>query len=102
MNSSLTKNPGMRGMLLASLVVCASSSTFAAGPAASAPQAAPSPGQGVLPGMPPVIDARNLYSEIGADRLSPLVRDDLVRIYVPNLRSNDVSVPRSTPCTPTS
>jgi YVTN family beta-propeller protein len=42
--------------------------------------------------MPPVPDARNLYSETGADKLSPRLRGDLDRIYVPNLRSNDVSV----------
>ncbi|MBC3863961.1 YncE family protein [Undibacterium jejuense] len=45
-----------------------------------------------LPGMPAVVDARNLYSETGASHLSPQVKDDLQRVYVPNLRSNDVSV----------
>jgi YVTN family beta-propeller protein len=42
--------------------------------------------------MAPVIDPRNLYSEIGPTHLSPVVQGDLQRIYVPNLRSNDVSV----------
>ncbi|MFZ6864382.1 hypothetical protein ACO0K7_17260 [Undibacterium sp. Ji67W] len=45
-----------------------------------------------VPGMPAVVDARNLYSETGASHLSPQVKDDLQRVYVPNLRSNDVSV----------
>jgi YVTN family beta-propeller protein len=45
-----------------------------------------------VPGMPGVADARNLYSEIGPTHLSPVVRGDLERVYVPNLRSNDVSV----------
>lgn len=45
-----------------------------------------------IPGMAPVVDARNLYSEIGPSHLSPAVRGDLQRIYVPNLRTNDVSV----------
>lgn len=45
-----------------------------------------------LPGMPPVIDSRNVYSEIGSTHLSPTVRDHLARVYVPNLRSNDVYV----------
>ena len=45
-----------------------------------------------VPGMAPVVDARNLYSEIGPSHLSPAVRGDLERVYVPNLRSNDVSV----------
>lgn len=45
-----------------------------------------------VPGMPPVIDAHNLYSETGPGHLSQAVRGDLERIYVPNLRSNDVYV----------
>jgi hypothetical protein len=42
-----------------------------------------------LPGMPPVVDTANLYSEAAAGRMSPAVADALPRIYVPNLRSND-------------
>ena len=45
-----------------------------------------------VPGMPPVPDPLNLYSEVTADKLSAAVRGDLERIYVPNLRSNDVYV----------
>jgi len=45
-----------------------------------------------VPGMPAVVDAHNLYSETGPSHLSPQVKDDLQRVYVPNLRSNDVSV----------
>jgi YVTN family beta-propeller protein len=45
-----------------------------------------------VPGMPPVPDPANLYSETGAGKLSEAVRGDLERIYVPNLRSNDVYV----------
>ena len=58
----------------------------------AAPFAAPAEPIVTIPGMPPVIDARNLYSEIGSAHMSPSVRDDLERIYVPNLRSNDVYV----------
>lgn len=43
-------------------------------------------------GMRPVVDPGNLYSEAGAGRLSPAVAGALYRIYVPNLRSNDVYV----------
>ena len=46
----------------------------------------------LLPGMPPVPDPRNLYSEIGAGKVSTALQGDLERIYVPNLRSNDVYV----------
>jgi YVTN family beta-propeller protein len=45
-----------------------------------------------VPGMPPVTDPANLYSETAADKLRPEVAGDLPRIYVPNRRSNDVSV----------
>jgi YVTN family beta-propeller protein len=46
----------------------------------------------VIPGMPPVVDAKNLYSETDADRLSPAVAGALERVYVPNRQSNTVSV----------
>jgi len=45
-----------------------------------------------VPGMPAVIDPANLYSEAGAGKLSPAVMAALTRIYVPNVRSNDVYV----------
>ncbi len=45
-----------------------------------------------VPGMPPVSDSRDLYSEAGAGKLSPAVADALPRIYVPNVQSNDVYV----------
>jgi YVTN family beta-propeller protein len=45
-----------------------------------------------VPGMPPVRDPTNLYSETATGRMSPAVAGALERIYVPNLRSNDVYV----------
>ena len=45
-----------------------------------------------LPGMPPVQNPGNLYSAAGAGKLSAAVDGALSRIYVPNLRSNDVYV----------
>jgi YVTN family beta-propeller protein len=45
-----------------------------------------------VPGMPAVLDAGNLYSGSAADRLSPAVGGALSRVYVPNRRSNSVSV----------
>ena len=45
-----------------------------------------------VPGMPPVSDPANLYSDAGAGKLSEAVRGALARVYVPNLRSNDVYV----------
>lgn len=46
-----------------------------------------------IPGMPPVTNPQNIYSETGGpDKLSPVVAHDLNRIYVPNLRGNSVWV----------
>lgn len=45
-----------------------------------------------VPGMPPVPDASNLYSEASAGHLSPATQGALPRVYVPNLQSNDVYV----------
>lgn len=74
-------------LLLAIAGVVVASSAFGASPV-SAPQNTVM----TIPGMPPVIDAHNLYSEIGSTHLSATVREVLERIYVPNLRSNDVYV----------
>ncbi|MFF2014079.1 beta-propeller fold lactonase family protein [Streptomyces sp. NPDC058195] len=84
------------GVLLALLTGCGTSggpravqavgSEAAALPPTSA-QATP-PG---LPGMPPVLDSKDVYA---ADRggLSPVVKDFPSRIYVPNTNSDTVSV----------
>ena len=45
-----------------------------------------------VPGMPPVPDPTNLYSETRADKLSPAVANALPRVYVPNRQGNDVTV----------
>ena len=45
-----------------------------------------------FPGMPPVTDAANLYHGATAGEVSPAAADALPRVYVPNLRSNDVYV----------
>jgi YVTN family beta-propeller protein len=46
----------------------------------------------VIPGMPPVLDAANLYSEAVAGRLDARVAGALPRIYVPNVSSASVYV----------
>lgn len=45
-----------------------------------------------VPGMPPVPDPSNLYSETAAGKLSPAVAGALERVYVPNRSANSVSV----------
>jgi YVTN family beta-propeller protein len=45
-----------------------------------------------VPGMPPVIDPQNLYSETVTGKMSPVVADHLELVYVPHVQSNDVYV----------
>jgi YVTN family beta-propeller protein len=45
-----------------------------------------------VPGMPPVTNPNNMYNDAGYNMFSPAVAGALPRIYVPNLRSNDVYV----------
>jgi YVTN family beta-propeller protein len=70
--------------------------TGAAPPAApvapTAPAPAPTSAVQTIPGMPPVPDAANLYSETAAGRLSPAVASALSRVYVPNVKANTVTV----------
>jgi YVTN family beta-propeller protein len=61
---------------------------------AAAPRPAGAAGTAVAtpPGMPPVVDPTNLYSETTAGKLSPAVASHPSRVYVPHLQSNDVYV----------
>jgi YVTN family beta-propeller protein len=55
--------------------------------------AAPAPATiATVPGMAPVPDPANLYSETTSTKLSPAVAGDLSRVYVPHIQSNDVYV----------
>ena len=58
---------------------------------AAAPAEAPA-AVDTVPGMPRVTNAQNLYGDTAAGMLSAAVKDDLERVYVPNLRGNSVSV----------
>jgi YVTN family beta-propeller protein len=46
----------------------------------------------LLPGMPPVLDANNLYSADAPGMLSPTIKNFPSRIYVPNSKSDTVDV----------
>jgi YVTN family beta-propeller protein len=50
------------------------------------------PVAGALPGMPPIVDPTDIYSEARAGMLSPAVRGFPDRVYVPNSGSNSVYV----------
>ncbi|MGK5627917.1 hypothetical protein [Streptomyces sp. URMC 123] len=45
-----------------------------------------------LPGMPPVLDPKDIYAADRPGMLSPVVKDFPSRVYVPNTTSNTVSV----------
>jgi len=45
-----------------------------------------------VPGMPPVVDPANLYSEIGVGKVSPALAGHKELVYVPHVQSNDVYV----------
>jgi YVTN family beta-propeller protein len=65
---------------------------FGAGPAGPASAPAAPAAVTTIPGMPAVVNAANLYSETGSSHMSAVVKDHLERVYVPNLRSNNVYV----------
>jgi YVTN family beta-propeller protein len=57
-------------------------------PPSSSPRAVPAG----LPGMPQVLDPKDIYAANRPGQLSPVVRDFPSRVYVPNTHSNTVSV----------
>src|SRR5580700_5745759 len=59
---------------------------------AKEPAKAPTQRPNTYPGMPPIPDRNNVYSEIGAEHLSAAVEGALARVYVPHVTSNDVYV----------
>ena len=52
----------------------------------------PALGVETVPGMPPVVDPTNLYSETKADKLLPELATLPPRVYVPHLKANSVWV----------
>jgi YVTN family beta-propeller protein len=78
-------------MGLALLVLLAAG--LGAGRAPAQPGTAP-PASAVrtIAGMPPVVDPVNLYSETTVGKLAPATASALPRVYVPNVKSNDVYV----------
>jgi YVTN family beta-propeller protein len=95
-------NPKLAHLSLALAAACivtiADAQAPAPSPAAARPavpataQPAVPAGVATVPGMPPVIDASNLYSETTPTHLSAAVRNALARVYVPHIQSNDVYV----------
>ncbi|HET9663054.1 MAG TPA: YncE family protein [Burkholderiales bacterium] len=76
----------IRGMIF---IVLAAGSTSQQASQHSATQ---NPPIQTVPGMPPVLDPANLYSETASGKVRPDVAKAPPRVYVPNRRSNDVTV----------
>jgi len=78
------------------LLIGAAASALASGvfaqPAAVSPAATVKPAVATIPGMPPVPDPANLYSEQTMNKVLPSIAGDLPRVYVPHIQSNDVYV----------
>jgi YVTN family beta-propeller protein len=79
-----------RLMLLAALVTTATGIPSLAQISPGKSGSPPAPAS--APGMPAVIDASNLYSEAASGRMSAAVSGALARVYVPNVKSNNVYV----------
>ncbi len=78
-------------LALTALAPGAFAATNASGASGAAPSApADSGAVQTVRGMPPVVNPNNLYSETAAGHLRAAVRKDLPRVYVPNIRSDDV------------
>jgi YVTN family beta-propeller protein len=92
--------PAFLFLLAALLAGCASTSSAPTGTtgakdaaaAVSQSEAHRSAIADTLPGMPPVLDPKDIYSADRPNQLSPVVRGFISRIYVPNTVSNTVDV----------
>jgi YVTN family beta-propeller protein len=79
-----------RRTLVATLCLATAALSFAV--AGDAPPSPAADAVVTVPGMPPVPDPHDLYSEAAAGKFSAAVGDALPRVYVPNVQSNDVYV----------
>ena len=77
-------------LLLAGIAAAAGRLLMSKTPGKAAPAAAPA--SAAEPAKPVVAQTPNVYDGIAPANLQPGVRDHLERVYVPNLRSNDVYV----------
>jgi YVTN family beta-propeller protein len=92
----MRKKTVSRLILLPSLFAALGASAWWVAAQTPTPAAAqPATGGGpiiTVPGMPPVPERNNLYSETTNRHLSPALAGDLARVYVPNRSANTVSV----------
>ncbi|WP_327317982.1 YncE family protein [Streptomyces sp. NBC_01235] len=102
MHRNLVKSALLAGAALAVLAACGTGSKVGAdrdGSDSATRAAAPAPAKKArkpavdgLPGMPPVLDPKDVYAADRPGKLSPVVKDFPSRVYVPNTESDTVSV----------
>ena len=85
-------NPTLRRRAVVALVAGAALAAPWLARVAAQPTSPARPAVVTVPGMPPVADPANLYSETTATKIAPAVAGDLPRVYVPHVTSNDVYV----------
>jgi YVTN family beta-propeller protein len=79
-------------LLLCGAIVLSVRDLSASGAKRKAAELVPVVQASLLPGMPPVLDPHDIYSADRAGDLSPVVKEDPSRVYVPNSGSNSVDV----------
>ncbi|GGQ88492.1 MULTISPECIES: YncE family protein [Streptomyces] len=100
MHRNLVKSALLAGAALTVLAACGGGGGGTAGEGAdgATKRAVPAPARKAvpavdgLPGMPPVLDPKDLYAADRPGKLSPVVKDFPPRVYVPNTESDTVSV----------
>ncbi|OQR63696.1 hypothetical protein B6E66_13035 [Streptomyces maremycinicus] len=100
MHRNLVKRALLAGAALTVLAACgAGGGAGKEGPGGATEAAAPAPAKKArkpavdgLPGMPPVLDPKDVYAADRPGMLSPVVKDFPSRVYVPNTESDTVSV----------
>ncbi|MFE9019481.1 YncE family protein [Streptomyces sp. NPDC007808] len=97
---NLTHRTLLAGVGLLALAACGTESATGGSRAAESRDgtraAVPAPAKqrpvDALPGMPPVLDPKDVYAADRPNKLSPVVKDFPSRVYVPNTESDTVSV----------
>lgn len=98
MKRHLVKSALIAGAAFVALAACGTGSKDRADEALGTKVAVPAPVKPVrktdhgLPGMPPVLDPKDVYAADRPNKLSPVVKDFPSRVYVPNTESDTVSV----------
>ncbi len=85
------------GFIAAAVLIVLSAAWLRLSPAvnggrAEVVRAAPEGAGQLLPGMPPLLDAHNVYSADGPGMISAKIKNDPYRIYVPNSKGDTVDI----------